>query len=206
MKELLEKILGLFKSKNIELTAEEQAEFFKQMLSAKDDKANPTPIEIPDTLKHNEKFIRDMQASFNTVIETIKKEREQEITAYKAENEKLMKLIGDETERRTKGEQAMEEQAAKDKAAKIAAVIEDAVKAQKIPANNEELKAKYKTFLETNFDDGKTIIDALPGAKPAETTTIKSNNNNNGGLPDHPFINSVNTEWAKKNAEIAPKN
>jgi hypothetical protein len=173
MKKLLETLLGIFKSKNIDLSAEEQAALFQQMLDSQE--STLPDIAIPENLKHNEKFIRDMQAAYRQETEVREKKWEQQNAALLAKNDELMKMISEEQTKRAEGAKALEEQAAKDRAAKIETLIAEAVKAEKIPANNDALKTTYKSMLEKDYDLTKTIIDGIPGktsADPAPVDTI----------------------------------
>lgn len=167
MKKLLEYLKTMFASKNIELTAEEQTRMYESMIDAiGENKPLPADIKIPDNLQHNANFIKELQTAFQSQTEALAKKNEEQISALMSKNEELLKMLGEERTKREEGLKAVEAQAQKDRAAKIEAVIAEMVKTEKIPANNEELKAKYTAMLDKDFDTTKAIIDAIPAKTP----------------------------------------
>lgn len=190
MKKLIEKLLAMLKSKNVELSADEQSDLFKEIIdSIEKDKQLPQDIKIPDNLQHNTQFIKQLQDAFQNQIDEMAKKNNESISALMKQNEDLTKLLGEEKQKREEGLRAIEEQNAKDRAAKIESVIAEMVKAEKIPANNEEIKIKYKTLLEKDFDNAQAIIAAIPGKPESETKTIDPKTS--AGTVKHSSIASI---------------
>jgi hypothetical protein len=68
------------------------------------------------------------------------------------------------------------------------------IKSEKIPANNEELKAKYKTLLESDIDTAQAIIDAIPGKIAPDIKTIEGTPGAPGTVKHSPLASIVNPQ------------
>jgi septal ring factor EnvC (AmiA/AmiB activator) len=174
MKDFITKLLAMLKGKNIELSAEEQTTLFSDLIESISNKETPLPadIKLPDNLQHNSQFIEQLKAAFQAQSENMTKKFEASVTALQKQNADLILMLGEEQQKREQGNKALEDKLAKEKAEKIDSVLAEMVKTEKIPAMNEEIKAHYKSLLESNFDATNKIIEALPGKAKTEPSNI----------------------------------
>ena len=153
MDKLIQKVIALFKAKNVELTAED-------VISLAGTETQPT---MPDfSAKHNAEQFEKMKEYFQTELQKTEQKWKDQLTVMTEEKKQLEKLLLDEKTARESAQKAIEDKAATEKQAKIAQVIEDLKKHPSFPSANEELLKSYQNALETNFDVTMKIIESLP--------------------------------------------
>jgi hypothetical protein len=91
-----------------------------------------------------------------------------QLSELKANNQKLLDMLNETKQKETDREKLLMENAKKDIDTKITELLKTAGEDGRIPVKNADLAAKYKAMLESNFENGKAIIDALP------KTTVKN--------------------------------
>ncbi len=162
MEMLWPKFLAIIKGKNVELPTDVMADI-SDLLSKEATPAAPAmpDIKIPD-ISHNQGALNEVVKQMQAQLAEQNKETLTIINALKADNENLLKALGEEKAHREAGQKALEEKAKADKDAKKKALLEAAVKDGRIPAQNAEILAKYDTILEANYEAGEAIIEALP--------------------------------------------
>lgn len=92
-------------------------------------------------------------------------------------NTKLSDLLARENQRAD----ALKQQAAAAMQQKIADALALAKKEGRIPPQNAELEARYKLILESNFDAGLAIINALPAAAGGQQSGGNAGQQQSGG-------------------------
>jgi len=206
MKELIAKILSLFKANNVELTPEQQAEISAELMKAgQPPKLTGDPITLPEGISHNteafNKVVQQMQAQNAEQI----KEMKEYLEASKKENENLVKLLGEEKAAREAGQKALDDARAKDKSDKITALLTQMKTDGRLPAQNAELESKYKTMLESNYDDASVIIEALPktNTTPPAGTGARIEGQDGNKLGNDP-LGSILTPAMRKELETQP--
>lgn len=177
MKNTLKTIVDFFKSKNVELQADELANLSDSLIN--DSKPAVTMPQQPDFV-HNQKIFEDYKADTAKLIAEIQKKNEERENVLKSELEKITNYFVEMKTAKETTEKALQEQAAKTQAEKIKTVIEEMKSKGKIPAQNDDLANKYQKMLENDFETAKTIIDALPAttneSKPSVTVAGQTSN------------------------------
>ncbi len=92
----------------------------------------------------------------------------------------LQASIGNLVSQNEKSQEQIMKSAKDQKAKEIADLLADAVAKGRIPAKNEELKAKYQKMLEADYDTTKDIISNLPAIAPSGDKKESSGNPNPG--------------------------
>lgn len=165
MEKLLQSLLKLFKSKNIDVSNEELINLVAD--------AQPTaPTNLPDMsgINHNAKSFEEMKAYFTAEMNKIEQKRQDEMKVLIEEKKQLESLLTAEKTAREQSQQLIEAKAASEKAEKIAKTIEELKKNPSFPAQNEEMIKTYQKLLETDFDSAIKMIEVLP--KTVTNTTI----------------------------------
>lgn len=163
----LKKLATLFKSKGVDLSAEEIAEFADEERTVANVPAAPLPKPAPVPSADYSREIAELQNSFekklterDAVIESLK----QQISDYAAASLK-------KEEERAAKEKAFEEEQQKQIAAKLEtdrkAIINDAVKAGKIAPKDDKIIKRLETL---DLDSVKDIIEALPPAPSSKAS------------------------------------
>lgn len=123
--------------------------------------------------KHNMLLMAEMSKKF----EADNKKHEAEIKALKDElGSKLdtaLNIIGEQKLRSDAAEKVMNEKLESERKAKIALALEDAKKAGKIPPENKEQEEKWQEVLNSNYETGMVLLNAVPS---------KINDNNSGKI------------------------
>lgn len=208
MKDFIKKLLAMLNAKNVELSSEEQTALYSDLIAAVSDKEKPLPLDlkVPDNLQHNVQFIEQLKSAFQSQSDNMTQKFEATVAALQKQNEELIKMLGEEQQKREQGSKALEDKLAKEKAEKIDSVLAEMVKTEKIPAMNEEIKAHYKSLLESNFDATNKIIEALPGKKETEVKIIEGKQNTSStprsflaGIANAKILDRVEANIAKNN-------
>lgn len=81
-----------------------------------------------------------------------------------AKNEQLEKLLGEEAAARKAAADALKQDADKRRAAEIQTVLDDAIKAGKIPADNKAKRDEWQKKFEESFETAKFGLEQIPAA------------------------------------------
>lgn len=129
-----------------------------------------------------------------------------------AKNEQLEKLLGEEAAARKAAADALKQDADKRRAAEIQTVLDDAIKAGKIPADNKAKRDEWQKKFEESFETAKFGLEQIPAAptsnKTADKTADKTSKSGEArtGMASHirsdkiaEYVNSVPIAQAAKN-------
>lgn len=161
MPEWLKNMLGLLKGKDVEKLADDDVKAIEKLVD-----------DYIKSLSNPEQ--KEQKPNIDDILKKLQQPANNDVNALLLQKiEAAMKLFDDEKKAREQMQLQLQEQAKKEKDAKIQEQIKKAIEAGKIPANNEDEKKAWQKRFETDFDDALKILEKVSGITPKNETGEK---------------------------------
>ena len=127
------------------------------------------------------------------MVQSIISASDEKVKILAAKTDKLLSELSEIKEKEKNRDKLLDEQAKKERENTISTVIQEAIKAGRIPAKDEATQASYQKLLGLDFETTKQTIEKLP---PIADTTLRKNT----PLPTENSDNNNSYQQIKNNA------